>query len=170
MQNSGHDHAFSEFVIQYQERLYRLIYRMINDVEAARDILQDTLLAGYEHIDRLTGQSSLYTYFYRIALNKSISYLRKKKIRQWNPIEMVERFLADPKEDALNSMIHGENEDRIQNVINRLPSRQKAIFISRVNEELSFKEIAEMLKITGSAARSNFFQALQKIKKEFRHE
>ncbi len=170
MKTSGHEHAFSEFVVQYQERLYRVIYRMVNDVELARDILQDTFLSGYEHLDRFAGQSSLYTYFYRIALNKSISHLRKARIRRWNPIDLVEHMLADPKEDALISLIHSENEKRIGRVIEQLPARQKAIFISRINEELSFKEIAEMLEITESAARSNFFQALQKIKKEFRHE
>ncbi len=157
---------FIEFVKTYQERLYLVIYRMVQDVSTAQDLLQDTLLAGYNKIEQFQGKSGLYTYFYRIAVNKAISHLRMSRWRHWTPLELIENWLPHGEADSLEMMIEDEDIQQVKKAMQKLPPRQKAIFVSRVYEGLSFKEIAGILKISESAARSNFFQAVQRIKRE----
>ncbi len=156
---------FKEFIKKYEKRLYIIIYKMVNDKEVAVDILQDTLFDGYRNLKNFEGKSKMYTYFYRIAVNKSISYLRKKKLMNIIPFDSFINFFASKNNNIVDNLINREKIDILNKAVEKLPPKQKAIFLSRAYDNLSFNEIGEIFSITSGAARSNFFQALKKVKK-----
>jgi len=137
---------------------------MVNDMEVSKDLLQETLVSAYLHKENFRQDSSFYTYCYKIAVNKAINYIQRQKVKKFIPIDSIMNLFRSKEAKVIDQMIEKEQQNQLKTEVNKLPARQKAIFISRIYEEMSFEEIGDQLAITSSAARSNFFQALKKIK------
>ncbi len=78
---AGRTEAFEVLVKRYQERLYPTILRLVGSAEDAEDILQDTFVRAFEKLDQFQGESSFYTWIYRIAVNLALSGHRRSRIR-----------------------------------------------------------------------------------------
>ena len=77
---AGHVPAFEELVTRYHGKLYGLIYNMTSNKEDAEDMLQDVLTKAYQSLPKFKGNSSFYTWVYRIAINRTINFLKKHLI------------------------------------------------------------------------------------------
>src|ERR1044071_7908112 len=73
--------AFDELVIRYRTRVFGMIYNMVHSEQDAWDLAQDSFLKAWKSIRRFRGQSSFYTWIYRIVMNVTIDWLRKKQIK-----------------------------------------------------------------------------------------
>ncbi|MBX7151057.1 RNA polymerase sigma factor [bacterium] len=157
--------AFTEIVNGHRERLYYVIKGFVNDHDDTDDILQEVFLKAYQHLHNFEGKSSLYTWLCRIAINLSITHLRKKKIRNFLSLDT----LINPPEaqQSLPDQIADANELRkvIQKAVESLPEKQKKVFILRYYDELSNGEIATIIGKSEGAVKANFFHAVNKIKK-----
>jgi len=153
------------FMEKYNKKIFALAYRFTNNYDDALDIIQEAWLNFFSSLKNFKKKSSLYTYLYKITLNEALKFIKKQKIH---------KFLSFTKLKVINSStpesIYIENEKllSIQNAIQKLPKKQKKVFILRNQENISFKEIAEILKIKENNAKTLYFYALQKIKKYLR--
>ncbi len=166
-QSTGHerDKAFNQIVIRYRERLYAVIRGYVHEHEDTDDILQETFMKAFRYLHQFRGDSSLYTWLTRIAINQSLTHLRKKKLRSWITLDQVTTPLVSRQPEPDAETEHNELKDLIHRALEQLPDKQKTVFILRHYDQRSIAEIAE---ITGSAegtVKANYFHALTKVKK-----
>jgi RNA polymerase sigma-70 factor (ECF subfamily) len=155
--------AFHDIVVLYRERLYRIIRGFTNDHDDTDDILQETLVKAYENLDRFRGDSSLYTWLCRIAMNLAITHLRKKKLRQFISLDSV--MLISRQSGPEQTVEENELKQIIQEAVKGLSEKQKAVFTLRYYDELSIAEVAEITGNSEGTIKANFFHAVNKIKK-----
>ncbi len=164
-QPGGMDQGFRLLMSTYQERLYFQVRRLVTEHEDANDVLQNCLVKVYRNIDRFEGKSSLYTWLYRIATNEALTFLKQKKKRNNLPLEqeegpdLGERLKADPWFDGDEAQI------RLQEAIEQLPEKQQIVFRLRYFEEMSYKEMAQVLDTSEGALKASFHHAAKKIEK-----
>lgn len=148
------EQAFRIFVEKYHVLVLNVCNNILNNYDDSMDISQEVFIKIYESIDKFRGESKISTWLYRIAVNKSLNHLRSKKRQKWfSSLDVI--FGDDSKKQEIkdNSPIIGEqieaNENRIAlNVaINKLPDKQKTAITLNSFEELSYKEIAEVMMI-----------------------
>lgn len=160
---SSSEKAFKVLVDRYKQKLYWPIRQMVLNHEDADDILQDTFIKIYGNIKRFEGNSSLYTWMYRIAINQSLTFLnRKSKMMKVS----VEKYL-DVQSDQLidDNYFEGSAIDIIlQKAIAQLPEKQRITFNMRYFDDLSYKEIAEITEQSEGGLKANYFHAVKKIK------
>jgi RNA polymerase sigma-70 factor (ECF subfamily) len=155
--------AFHDIVVLYRERLYRIIRGFTNDHDDTDDILQETFIKAFENLERFRGDSSLYTWLCRIAMNLAITHVRKKKLRQFISLDSV--MLISKQINPEQALEEKELKEMIHETVDQLSEKQKAVFVLRFYDEMS---IAEVAKITGNSEgtiKANFFHAISKVKK-----
>jgi RNA polymerase sigma-70 factor (ECF subfamily) len=146
---------FTEVVDAYYGRIYNLFYHMVTDTHLAADLTQDTFVKAYEAFGRFRGESSVYTWLYRIAINEYRSYLRRLRREQEfvsrsldEPVETEEESLftqlADPSPSALQMLEKEELIQRVQQAVHSLPPRYRAFAVLRDLEGMSYEQIAEV--------------------------
>jgi RNA polymerase sigma-70 factor (ECF subfamily) len=158
--------SFDHLVKKYQKRIYALAYRMMKNHDAADDIAQETFINAYSSIKSFKLGYSFYTWLYRICMNLSINYLKRQKFmisesqfeEEANPLE---KETVD--EDPLSLLVQKEQERKIEQAIDSLPPKYKAVFVLRVYEDLSYQEIAQTLKISVGTVMSRLFRARERL-------
>ncbi len=159
----GNKHyAFNLMVKEYGPRLYQHIRRMLIIHEDTDDILQNTYLKAWRHLDSFREESELYTWLYRVATNEVLSFLKQKKRRFMLPIVNVERDLEN-KLLADENINGDEIQLNLQKAILSLPEKQRIVFNMRYYEDLSYKEISEILGTTEGGLKASYHHAAKKI-------
>ena len=142
---------------EYQERLYWHIRRLVVYEADAEDMLQEVFIKIYQKFDTFKGDSSLFSWIYRLATNATLSFLRKKK-EQSLSLDKAKLQKAD------SFFEYGDREAvALQEAIHNLPPKQQTVFNLRYYDEMSFKQIAEITDSTESSAKANYCFAKQKI-------
>lgn len=153
--------AFSQIVSQYSEQLYWKIRGIVQQHDDADDILQNTFMKAWKNIDDFHGNSRLYTWLYRIAINESLDFLRRKKtqnaISADVDISVANRLMADEYFDGNRS------QALLQEAISTLPDVQRTVFTLRYYEEMKYAEMSQLLKTSEGALKASYHIAVQKI-------
>ncbi len=151
-------------VEKYGERLYWHIRRMVHRHEDADDLLQETFLKAFEHINRFKRESSLYTWLFRIATNETLQWLERKRRRAAVDLDGVTEQLGERLK--ADSYFDGEEVHRLLHAaIAQLPPRQQAVFVLRYFDGLKYEEMAEILQLSVGALKASFYHAKAKIEK-----
>lgn len=146
----------------YYAPLCRTVNRMLNDRDAAEDIVQDVLLKIWNQRAALTITSSVKAYLFRSAINSALNYLEKsKRTVDWETVQFAEPSVNNA-EDELHA---SEMQARIQTATDALPPACRAVFMLSRHEQMSYKEIAETLQISSKTVENQMGKAL----KHFRH-
>ena len=164
----GDLYSFDILVKKYQKKIYFLAYRMMKNHDAADDIAQETFINAYSSIKSFKPGYSFYSWLYRICMNLSINHLKRQKFvipesqfeEEVNPLEK-ETITEDP----LSLLVQKERERKIEQAIDSLSSKYKAVFILKVYEDLSYEEIAQTLKISLGTVMSRLFRARERLQK-----
>lgn len=163
----GNQEAFNTLVRKYQKKVYWIARKMLGNHEDADDVVQDVFVKVYRSLNSFRHDSSFYTWLYRITVNFSISAIRRKKIVDW--IKFDDVFPTLKKNDAENNPHFGlENKEMntlIEKAIEKLPVKQKQVFILRYYNELPYEEISKILGTSVGGLKANYFHALKNIKK-----
>ncbi len=160
---NGDESAFNHLVLRYQEKVYLVARRFVNDHDSADDVTQDVFCKAYESLKEFRGESSVYTWLYRITVNISLNSLRRQKVREFFRIDEVfevEDENAVAPDEALEQQ---EQKALIEEAIAKLPEKQKSVFVLRYYEELPYEEISKVLKTSVGGLKANYFHAVKKI-------
>jgi RNA polymerase sigma-70 factor (ECF subfamily) len=159
----GNETSFNELVKRYQEKIYWIARRFVNDHDQADDIVQEVFVKVYRALKNFRGESSVYTWLYRITINVALNALRKQRIRDFVRIDEFFETAEDENEQPDAIFEKDEQQKLIEEAIAKLPEKQKAVFILRYHEELSYEEISLVLKTSVGGLKANYFHAVKKI-------
>jgi len=158
--------AFGQIIASLETRLYRVALFLCGEREEAKDLLQETFLGLYQGLSRFAGKSGIYTYAYRILIN-----LHRKKLRRKRKIviSLAEglRILHVGQPSAAESFAKTERNEKIRAGIARLPALFQEVIVLRYLEELSYREMADMLKVNEGTIKSRLFKAKNLLRKIF---
>ena len=159
---STRDYAFGLLVSDYGQRLYWHIRKMVLNHDDADDVLQNTFMKVFQGFDTFRGESSLFTWLYRIATNETLSFIEKKK-RQISSSDSQHN-------DLLLNSLHSDTEfsgDEIQRklqiAIQKLPEKQRLVFNMKYFDEMKFSEMSEILDTSVGALKASYHHAVKKI-------
>jgi RNA polymerase sigma-70 factor, ECF subfamily len=158
---SGDERAATQLVDRHAPALARYVVSLgvRDDIE---EVVQDTFVRAFGSLEGFRGDSSLRTWLFTIA-RRLVLDRRRALRRRREHVELAEDDAATGY-DALDGMIAGESEVRMREAIGRLTPTQKEVFTLRVNDGLSYKEIAEVVGTTEGAARVHYHNALRTVK------
>ena len=155
------ERGFRIFIELYQEKTYWHIRRMVLSHEDANDVIQNTFIKAYKHLNSFNEDSKLYTWIYRIATNESISFLRKKQKNNKDSLDespgVYEQLKADPYFDGDHSSL------LLQEATARLPEKQKLVFQMRYFEDMNYKDISEILETSIGSLKASYHHAVKKV-------
>jgi RNA polymerase sigma-70 factor (ECF subfamily) len=160
---NGNRQAFTDLMRRYQQRVYWTARRIVGDHEEADDIAQETFVKAYLALGDFRGDSSFFTWLYRIAVNLSLNVVRKKQVLGYlRQSEIINRILP-AADDPHKDLEFAETQTRLEKAIARLPEKQRAVFIMRYYDEMSYEEISRVLKTSVGGLKANYFHALRKV-------
>jgi RNA polymerase sigma-70 factor (ECF subfamily) len=170
---AGQSEAFDQLVIRYRTRVFAMIYNMVHNEQDAWDLAQESFVKAWKSIKRFRRHSSFYTWIYRIVMNVTIDWLRKKQIKgagaefndavQMKEIDPASRTV--PKADPLphQRMEHREIRARIDKAIKQLSPEHRAVILMKEIEGMQYHEIAEALGCSIGTVMSRLFYARKKL-------
>lgn len=159
------EHAFSELLDRYQERLYWHIRKIVITHENANDVLQNTFIRIYKGIHNFQEKSSLHTWMYRIAFNESIRFLEKNRKKRYDNIDAI-------SESNLEVLFEDEYFDgdeiqiKLTKIINEFTQKQKQVFQMKYFDNLSFRQISEILEVPESTLKSIYYKTVKIIEEK----
>lgn len=159
---NGNKSDFGEIVKRYQKPLLRLILRMTRDLTLAEDIVQEAFIKAYQNLHTFEGKSTFKSWMFQIAINTMRNKLRGFKM-ELVPIESADLVAHS---DIEENIAKGDLRELITTEIDKLPPRQKLAISLRIFEDLSFKEIAEIMQCPYDTAKANFRHGFLKLKEE----
>ena len=161
----GNEASFNELVRRYQEKVYWIAHRFVNDHDQADDIVQEVFLKVYRALNDFRGDSGVYTWLYRITVNISLNTIRKQRIKDFLRIDEFFDYPSEESEQPDTQYEQREQKQLIEEAIQQLPEKQKAVFILRYYEELPYEDISKILKTSVGGLKANYFHAVKNIGK-----
>ncbi len=164
--SQGDREAFSDIVKALMNDIMALTYKMTGDREVARDLTQESFISAWENIAGFRAESRFETWLYRIAVNKAMGFLQKRKTV---PIELVDPDIELSGETPEDRLDKSELKKLILEFMQGLPEQQRLAFELRFYRQLTFEEIAG---ITGKAlgtVKTNYRESIKKLR-EFAEE
>lgn len=162
----GDTRAFDELVHRYQEKVYRLSFKILRHEEDAAEALQDAFLSAYRGLKNFKAESTFSTWLYRITTNASLMKYRKRRDdhvsleQSQSANEDAEPLaLADWSTQPLEELLDAETRDVMTLGIERLPEDLRTVFLLRDIEEKSNVEVAQELGLTVAAVKSRLHRA-----------
>jgi RNA polymerase sigma-70 factor (ECF subfamily) len=135
---NGNTSAFDEIVKRYQRKVYTLARRILGNHEDADDIAQEVFIKLFYSLNDFKGESSLFTWIYRITVNECKSFLRKKKIKELVQIDEVANLLKFGQTPD-QELFEKEERNLIERAVEKLPTKQRMIFVMRSLKTLIIK-------------------------------
>ncbi|MEZ6190379.1 MAG: sigma-70 family RNA polymerase sigma factor [Phycisphaerales bacterium] len=177
----GDQQALGELLIAYQDRLYNVCLRMVSHPDDAAEVCQDVLMKVVQSIGRFRGESGLATWMTRIAMNQSISHLRKRRVRRAASLDQpvgrendiddqasaLRHQLADTREPAPEQRVQEEEMlARLQQAMANLDDDFRAVLVLRDIEQLDYAQISQTLDIPTGTVKSRLFRARLALRQE----
>lgn len=167
---NGRREAYTELMRRHQQRVYWFVRRIVGTHEDADDVTQETFVKAFLNLGDFRGDSSFFTWIYRIALNGALNAVRKRQVISYlRENDLINRFLPSD-DDPHRELERKETETKLRQAVAGLPEKQRAVFILRYYEELSYEEISAILKTSVGGLKANYFHALRKVQEVLRHE
>jgi RNA polymerase sigma-70 factor (ECF subfamily) len=170
----GDKAEFARMVEAHYQLIYRLGLKMLGNSQDAEDILQETFIKAYRHIQDFNGRSSLATWLYRIATNEALMFLRRRRPDSTSvdkpfetdegdqiPVEMVDWCCLPERE-----MMSTEARANLDRAIGTLTPNLRAVFVLRDIEGLSTRETAQVLDISEMAVKTRLSRARMALRDE----
>lgn len=163
--------AYDDLVRRYQERIYATIYHMTSNHEDANDLAQDTFIKAHQALKSFKGGSSFYTWVYRIAVNKTINFLKQRKNRTHMSLNDLDfnaehdpdlvALVSDktPRRDASLA----ELQEKLNEAMQKLSEPHRLVVTLHDVQGLAHEEIAEIMDCNIGTVRSRLFYARQQL-------
>jgi RNA polymerase sigma-70 factor (ECF subfamily) len=160
----GNTAAFGVLVRQYQERLYHTVFRLVGNAEDAQDVVQETFLNAYQSLEGFKGDSQLFTWLYRIAVNTAISMKRKQRVllsldAGRNGVQGIEPLDSSEGSRPGHALEQAEQSRRIQHALSLLSAEHRAVLVLKDMEGHKYEMMAELLQVPIGTIRSRLHRA-----------
>ncbi|PLX81617.1 MAG: RNA polymerase sigma factor [Desulfuromonas sp.] len=171
----GRDHACTQLVEAHSEKIIGLAWRLVGQRDVAEEIAQEAFLRFFQSIHTFRGESTVGTWLYRTTTRLAIDHLRRERLKRKifffkgrdpdlpDPVETYPDSSGNPQEN----LVAAETGARMQQVLERLPARQKAVFVLRHMEQLSLKEIAATLDLELGTVKAHLHRAVNQFRREY---
>ena len=168
--------AFKELYESSVSMVHNVCLRMLGGRHDAEDVTQEVFFEAYRSLKRFRFESTLSTWLYRIAVNRSLNHQRKRKLERWLSLDFAsdeksaENFtdLRTTEESADGAMEKKDTERIVQEAINSLPDQQRIAILLHRYEELSYDEIAKIMGVTVASVESRLHRAKRTLAKKLR--
>lgn len=167
--------AFDQLILKYRERLFGVIYNMTSNREDASDLTQDAFIKAFQSINRFQGQSSFFTWLYRIGINSTLTHLRKNRLRTFFSLEKVDEddrqsaevieALTDKSGAERDVFVH-ELQEKLNEAMQKLSIKHRTVVTLFEIDGLSHQEIAEVMNCSVGTVRSRLHYAKQLLQAE----
>ncbi|MDP1421777.1 RNA polymerase sigma factor SigW [Peribacillus simplex] len=172
----GDHNAFGEIVEIYKDKVFQICFRMLGNRQEAEDLAQEAFVRAYVNIRSFNIQMKFSTWLYRIATNLCIDRLRKKKPDYYldaevagteglNMYSQIASDMAKPEEEVESL----ELQETIQAEIMKLPDKYRSVIVLKYIEELSLKEISEILDLPVGTVKTRIHRGREALRKQLRH-
>lgn len=156
------EQAFQVLITEYKERLYWHIRHIVKSHDDADDVLQNTFVKVFRHIQNFKGDSKLFSWMYRIATNEALTHIKQNaKKASLSSEEYHQQAIENLKAD-----VYFEGDDiqlKLQNAIAALPHKQQLVFNMKYFEDLKYSEMSEILDTSEGALKASYHIAVKKI-------
>jgi RNA polymerase sigma-70 factor, ECF subfamily len=163
----GDAEAFGELVRRWERRIFALAYGMLSREEDARDATQETFLAAFRNLRGFRGEAKVSSWLHRIAVNQCLTRQRRAKVRSESALAEEEdgaAQVAAPLEQSPVRVVEGRQRTAaVRRALNGLPVELKQIVVMKEFEELTFREIAEVLDLPLSTVKSRLYTGLKQL-------
>lgn len=167
IQNNPDDESIiSDIMDIYGKEIYYIIRRMVLTHDDANDLLQDVMIKVWLNIKKFRNESSLYTWIYRIAVNESLQFLKKKNMRSF---ENPDGNLLPGEVLKNDAYFKGSSIERaLFDAMSMLPEKQRLVFQMRYFDELPYEDISEITGTSVGALKASYFHAVEKIESQLK--
>lgn len=157
----GSSLSFKQLYVQYEKAMYNTCLRIVNNTADAEDIVQESFIDAFRNIDGFNYKSTFGAWIKRIVINKSINHLRDKRMK-----------LVDISQSHITEIVNEEeiDEEKIQfkveeikKAVCMLPDGYRTVFTLNAFEGYDYDEIAEILKVTPTTARTQYHRAKKQL-------
>jgi RNA polymerase sigma factor RpoE len=163
--------AYDELIRRYQQRIYATVYHMTSNHEDANDLTQEAFIKGYRALKGFKGDSSFYTWIYRIAVNKTINFLKQRKNRWHMSLNDVDNNAEhDPDIVALVSehtprrdLNLSELQEKLNGALQKLSEHHRMVVTLHDIQGVSHEEIGKIMNCNVGTVRSRLFYARQQL-------
>lgn len=172
---SGDREAFRDLVERYQDRLFNVLVRILGSHHDAEDLLQEVFMKAYRALGNYQGESQLYTWLYRIAVNAALSHRRKGRTR--GPVLSLDQPLssdgpipdpADPGRTVTEEVEAAEVVEEVRRGIEALEDDHRAILVLKDIEGLAYEEIAEVMQCPRGTVKSRIHRARMALRAQLK--
>ena len=171
----GSEAAFSKLVNSYQKMVVNTCFGLVHNTHDAEDIAQEVFIEVYRSVEKFRSDSRLSTWIYRIAVNKSLNYIRDNKKSRW--LQNIEEVFsgkgknsgtpeAERSSDPGAGIEDKQRAHLLHKAIDELPDKQETAFTLNKYEDLSYKEISEIMELSLSSVESLIHRAKLNLQKK----
>ena len=167
----GDASAFDLLVQRYQERLYATVYHMTSNHEDANDLVQEAFIKAYKSMGSFKRESSFYTWVYRIAVNRTLNHLKRRKNKNHFSLDDVDTHIqTDP--DFVELMSHVtprrevglmELQEKLNEALQKLSEAHRAVVVMHDVQGMTHADIAKVIQCSEGTVRSRLFYARQQL-------
>ena len=163
----GDTRAFERLVEKYKKRIYYLAYKMTRDHDSADELAQESFVKAYQAMSGFKPGYSFYTWIYRICVNLSINFLKRERQSVSADFLRDSGIAIDRSDESsqLERMIASEQAAIVKEALNDLPPDQKAVFILKTYDDMSYEQMAEVMDCSIGTVMSRLFRARRKLKR-----
>ena len=158
---AGNREAFSAWVAQHQRTLFAIVWRYVKNDQDAQDVVQAAFIRAWQGLPTFRGDASLKTWLYRIAINLALNHNRDARGR---PNTEIPADAASADLPVTAQIAEAEVHKRLCAAVEELPKKQRLVVELRVQQELSFREVAEVVESTEDSAKANFHHAIKRLR------
>ncbi len=171
---AGEVAAFDQLIRKYRERVFGVVYNLTSNREDAADLTQDAFIKAFQAINRFHGQSSFFTWLYKIAVNSTLSHLRRNRLRHFFSLEAIQEGvektqLADRLLDSNSADRDAclrELQEKLNEAMQKLSIKHRTVITLFEIDGLSHTEIAQVMNCSEGTVRSRLHYAKQFLQGE----
>lgn len=168
---AGNVGAFDQLVQKYREHIFSVIYNMTSNREDASDLAQETFIKAFQAIARFKGKSSFFTWIYRIAINTTMTFLKKRSRRRFISYEKIDEEVSNTeiferltaKNRSEKGALVSELQEKLNDSLQKLSPKHRTVVILHEIEGLEHAQIAEITKVSVGTVRSRLHYAKQQL-------
>jgi len=156
------ERAFTLLIKQYQQSIYWHCLRMLGNHSDADEVTQQVFITLYKKLYTYKFESKLSTWIFTITSNLVLNYIKKKKIKVFFSFDDLEHDLSD-NSDIVQDIDNKMKLEKLNKILQKLPEKQRQVFILRNFDDLSYEEISEITKTSVGALKASYHHAQKKI-------